>query len=59
MSIQEIQALSLTVLLKLIREGFPTTAEQENAEYDLQYREDMAVALAKGGDRPVYNPPNP
>lgn len=45
--------------LGVIQDSGATTAQKENAEYEIKYRQKILDYAAKGGDRPTYNPPNP
>lgn len=53
------QTKSIAQLLAILADPNSTTAQKQNAAYTIQWLADMVVAMAKGGDRPVYSPPNP
>lgn len=36
-----------------------SAAQVANAAYEIEFRQEMTEVMAKGGDRPPYNPPNP
>lgn len=51
--------MTLREIGEALDSGNLTTAQKENALYELKYRTEMTEYCAKGGDRPTHQPPNP
>lgn len=59
MSNSSMDDYSIDELMDIVKDSNAATVDRENAEYEIRWRAEMTVALAKGGDRPVNSPPNP
>lgn len=53
------QEYSIDELMDIVKDNNASSNDRANAEYEIRYRAALVVALNKGGDRPVYTPPNP
>lgn len=56
---QEMKDKTLAELGAILSDTHADTADLENAQYELEWRTEMASVVAKGGDHPTYSPPNP
>lgn len=56
---QSMEPYSIDELMDIVKDTGASSADRANAEYEIRYRAALVVALGKGGDRPVYSPPNP